>query len=798
MFIDKEKDKPQNQVQYSPNNGDDPKRNVLLFGGFALFLSAMIFIAFLVIYTNNDDGSPEKEEAATSTEETGKLGRENLPGEADDSSDNKNDDILSDVEAEKLSFGDFYEKKNISLDESGFKTYELPINVKVDVANYYDISRKIDLEENVKKINNNGFAKIDNPFAGKANNFYSLYRELNAQEIPPLITSDFLIYYYQNILKKEFKEIEHSIFYENLWDINHELYTVAKARYEKRRKEVGVTNDPLLEASRKEMAFFAVALKLLEPTDEQVETKGSSGEKEEKFTGQEAYDYSLELPAYLKTDVLEEVELIREGQKEEGSPVLLYYRDYREDFQIPEEYRDTARLKNFYLASQWLNSNFPLYHRTEECPECLLDKEDWRISMITSFLISKDLSDDQVLQNKWARIYKIVSFFKGLRQDLTYLNYNKALVEVLGENIDLAEEFADHKKTDQTLLELQKKLEEHEFAGIEGGHNTDSTSTMPMQGLKVLTEGYWPSDYIFKKLTYPEVGVYERSQAGDPEDKNNITACELDSTYYRCRGFAFDIINLVEPKLFLKDKQYFIENTDYIDYDKQERSLKEELKRFNNYTWYGSNFWSLMSVLNNYLQEMERKKPAFMKGDAWHERKLNASLGAFTNLQLDLDVFKIYQGGVKQNGSHIGGSGVMMSEYAYVEPDLSLINELISNSEMLLGIFDSLKITDQTASIKDDMQRMIERQKKIKEIMEKELKGEDLDEGDYEFLHEFIFQYRVDRKSDKVKEIPFGNGQGTLIESIDGVDLLLTVYQKGEKKFLTAGPVFDHEEGFRR
>jgi hypothetical protein len=797
MFVDKEKDQPQNKIQPSPDNGDDQKRNVLLFGGFALFLLVMIIFAFSIIYINSKDqdnggSAGEQEENSTSTKETGKLGG-GLPEEAEDAVNGMEEGLLSDVEAESLYYGDFYEKKETSLGSSTLETYELPINTKIDVANYHDVSRKIDLSGEVEQLNNNGFAKLDNPFADDADNFYSLYRKLNTQEIPPFITSDFLLYYYQNMLKKQFKEIEHSIFYDNVWEINKQLYTVAKARYESRRKEVGVVNDPLLEASRRELAFFAVTLKLLEPTEDQIKEKGEADEEVKKFTQQEAYDHSLELPDYLKTDVLEEAELIREGKRKEDSPVMLYYRDYREEFRVPEEYQDTSRLKNFYLASQWLNSNFPLYHRTEECPECLLDQEDWRISMITSFLIAKDFSDDQVLQNKWARIYKIISFFRGLREDLTYLDYKEALEEVKGEDVDFAEVFADYETADETLFELQEELEEYDFAGIEGGYDTDSTSTMPRQGLKVLTEGYWPSDYIFEQLTYPDVREYRGSGEREPENANNVTACELEDRYHRCRGFAYDVMNLIEPYKTVEKDPYFVENTAYSNYDEQEEKLKDQLERFNNYTWYSRDFWSLMSLVNNYLQQAETDRPAFMKSDKWYERKMDASLGAFTNLQLDMDVFRIFNREADDTGGRIGG-GVKISEYGYVEPDLSLINELISNSEMIFEMFDSLKITDETASIKDDMQRMIKRQKRIKAIIKKELRGETLDEDDHEFLHEFTFQYQVDRKADKTKEIEFGHPRGTLLESINGVDLLLVVYKKDRKKFLVAGPIFDHRE----
>lgn len=113
------------------------------------------------------------------------------------------------------------------------------------------------------------------------------------------------------------------------------------------------------------------------------------------------------------------------------SPVLLYQRDYR-SFVVPEEYKSNAKLNNFYLNTKWLSSEFPLYYQDKnECPDCELDFDDWRVSMITSSFIAKDIFDSYELKNKWARIYKTLAFFKGLRGELTYVHYRDALKNTL-------------------------------------------------------------------------------------------------------------------------------------------------------------------------------------------------------------------------------------------------------------------------------------------------------------------------------------------------------------------------------
>ena len=108
----------------------------------------------------------------------------------------------------------------------------MPLNVKIDVLNYYDLSRKLNLDPALAGLNSSGFAVIDNPWVKEAPDFYSIYSNLEEKQIPFLITSDFIIYYYQTVLKKAFKDIEENIFYDNLWSINKDLYNSGKLQTE--------------------------------------------------------------------------------------------------------------------------------------------------------------------------------------------------------------------------------------------------------------------------------------------------------------------------------------------------------------------------------------------------------------------------------------------------------------------------------------------------------------------------------------------------------------------------------------
>jgi hypothetical protein len=338
---------------------------------------------------------------------------------------------------EYISFLDFYEKIEDKFTLNG-SSYSLPLNVKTDVLNYYDVSRKLNLDASIPALNKNGFAVIENPFA--SNNFYNIYDELSSRQIPLMLSSDFLVYYYQQTFKKVFKDVEENIFYPNLWEINRFLYEAARQRYENGLRSKGQVNDRVLEAQRLAAAYFATSLELLKPNPAQIDKSNNIG-NQAMFTTYEAENYSFVLPDYLKIDVEREVELIKTMNKSAKSPVLLYTRDYQ-SFLVPEEYRSNAKLNNFYLSTKWLSSEFPLYYQDKnDCPACELDFDDWRVSMITSSFIAKDIFDSYELKNKWARIYKTLAFFKGLRGDLTYVHYRDALSSVFGVDYNIEEIF---------------------------------------------------------------------------------------------------------------------------------------------------------------------------------------------------------------------------------------------------------------------------------------------------------------------------------------------------------------------
>jgi hypothetical protein len=541
------------------------------------------------------------------------------------------------------------------------------------------------------------------------------------------------------------------------------------------------------------MAYFATALTLLAPTPNQISVvSGLSGST--NFSAADAEQYSQQLPAYLQDDVGGEVSLIRSAKTVAKSPVLLYQKDYSA-FAVPAAYQGNARLYNFYLASRWLNSVFPLFYRSNDCPNCLLDKDDWRINMSAAFLISSDLAANQDLQNSWAKIYKLQSFFSGLRGDLSYLNYKQVFDDSFSGKTDITQVLqgapADN---DANLTVLQNKLAAINFSALEGGLSKTATSTKPILGFKMLTGDYWPDNYIFSQLDYPVVGKFLGNAA---VGSKTPTACNPDNKHdlYKCVGSAYDILNLIYP-LSTSTNKYFADNSDYGGYVVQAKNLRGMFANFNINSWHANSYWVNFDVSSKFLRAPEISKVGIMQSSAWQARNFNTVLAAWTNEELPSDTFSSY---ASQDSSRLNQTGAqsLTPLYGYVEPDLTLIKDLVANTEMITKMLTLLNVGDGENSVVADLKTMDKNLTGAQTIAEKELQGQDLSLEDNTFITDLTHAFSVSSEGNKSFVIIPESGQ-KMTEKLAGVSLEVYSFQRGDEKYFAVGPVFNWQETNRQ
>ncbi|MFA7087997.1 MAG: DUF3160 domain-containing protein [Patescibacteria group bacterium] len=778
-IVSSELDSANNQIIIPPEKGPNFSRKFLLIVIFSVVgIAAIIGIIFLFLKSYNSSGQnpPINEKIENPSSDFPETTILPVLDQAADIPVVDNVSFLTDEGVEHLSFTDFYELPDNDI-EVKINDYDLPINVKIDVMNYYDTSRKLNLDLALDDLNQNGFALIDNPWPTEEKDFSSIYAKLNEKQIPILITSDFLVYYYQNILKKTFKNIEENVFYDNLWEINKKLYLIARNRYEGHLAAVGNINDSVLEGERLETAFFAVALELLKPTPEQLANKNVVNGQ---FTSADADRFSFSVPSYLREDVLAEVALIKEAKKNNAkSPVFLYSRNYPE-FVVPTEYKMNDKLSNFYLTTKWLNSVFPLNYRDEKCPDCLLDKQDWRINFIAASLISSDFSSRPELKNKWARIYKMMFFFKGLREDLNYIHYRDSLTDLFGSEYEISKLFDEKNKDSSANLEkLRVRLLTYDFSKISGEIEEDETRV----GFKMLAESYWPNNYIFSQLTYPVVGDY----LGTSTQSNNITSCRTKDAVSRCNGFSLDIVNLVSP---INNNDYFAENSNYSGYEKEIIRVRKELA--DESIQHSSNYWKTLEVIKAILEVDKDQQPLFAKSLAWRDKSLRTSAAAWINLQLPLENFSVISSSESRGLDNFS----RWDENSYVEPNLKLINEILASNEMLMKMFSALALDLEARVALQEMRSFSDSLESLKKIVIKELNSEELEAADNEMIVNFAKQIKMASTvaGEKSIALNLSKQKTSLKEDLSRFKLLVVTHQEGDNKVFSVGPVWDYKE----
>lgn len=683
--------------------------------------------------------------------------------------------FIEEWQIEYLSFADFYQENKSSLSLSA-PPYELPLNIKTQTANYYDLSRRFNLDPVVNDLNNYGVAFLENPWVNEYKDFYGLYAKLIDSSAPLLITSDFLIYHYQNSLKENFQKIEEKVFYDNLWYIAKDLYDSAKKRYEGYLSQADEVNDIVLESARQHTAYLAVMLELLKPTADQLEADKNLLAVDQ-FASRDIERFNFSLPDYLRDSVEKEAKLIRSAQEKSfKSAVFLYNQDYSIFF-VPSQYRNNARLNNLYLALKWLNMTWPLNYQSSDCPDCLLDKDDWRINMIAASLLAKDFYDRPDLKQRWARIYKTIYFFKGLRADFNFVYYRDRLVELFGEDYDPAKLFSPaSQEGDDNLEKFRQALLQANFASLVGGQKVSGSDSDI--GLKILADYYWPNDYIFSRLNYPETGAY----SGRPEN-NNITACPVAGAYYRCHGFALDAIALVYADL---DSPYWRENTAYKNYASNLQKLREELA--NTDVWHTSNYWSTLYLLKlGFLDGKKYTLPG--QADLFEERLLNGAWATWINLQLPPD-----QLGARAPMLSSLQSANQSLDNIYVETNLSQIEELADQGDMIVKMFEASNLGNDANLVLVELRTLSGQLRNFAEIIKKELNGEALSSDDKLFILEFVQAYQLEEAGSKQLYLSAGRDKKRVREDLSNLKLMFLITVRNGQKIISVGPVFSPAE----
>ena len=715
-----------------------------------------------------------------------------------------------DISNPKLALASCYHLEGFSITLAS-PTYSLPLALGT-ITNLQEIEFQFQLNGDQQQLlRSNGFVVI--PWHG--DDIVEPYETLKDREVPIFVTSDTLLHLYHIQFNEILKRIEEEEFFDSILDMS-------KAMLERAIEDYQAFSDPdLREAVRRNAAYFAVALELLQtPTEGYNEDE----EREEIELWNQEHPWNpkefvpirkvdFEIPSWIKGEVEAEVENIEEHQGFEPSVIFnsneacnwflsgCYCEDYSQ--YVPRgHYTRSETLKRYFKAMMWYGRMAFLLKGGEDA---LVSEDDADLATIQASLIAAQLSDvevgEEAAQEIWDRIYLVTAFFVGTADDLTPYESLDAIETVFGTEFQ-ASELAD----DEKLLSLKAELAQMRNPEIYGGSGicvVDPPITKEKlyeclaktKGMRFMGQRFVPDSYMFQNLVSPAVGMY----VGDDEP---FTMKMTGAGPARCFPRGLDVMAVLGSERAYEileeegDTEY--EGID-TSYDQQLEELKSQFDEFDTADWNRNLYWSWLYALKPLLQEFGVGYPAFMQTQAWQDRELQAALASWAELRHDTILY------AKQSYTPFCTGLPPQPEpvVGYVEPVPEFYARMLALTTMTREGLADLEVLNETETSRlESLEAILER---LLDISIDELENRELDEDDYRFIMDF-----GDELDSIIVGVEAEGKETTLIadvhtdanppmevleEGVGYVDLILVAYKIPDGRIIVgAGPVLSYYE----
>jgi len=648
--------------------------------------------------------------------------------------------------------------------------YTLPLNLN-DVANYAVMESKFKLASVKPILEQNGFAIIEYDFGWSDPNRDDIvkpYQNLQRMDVPLFITADTLLHLYHVQFDETLKEVEEREFVSDINDLTSALLNEALAQYER-------YGGDLKEAARRNVAYLAVAQKLIDPN---------------------AY-----VPQLVTDVVASELAKIDAHRGFAPSDIFIYQEDYSQ--YVPRgHYTRSEELKHYFKTLMWYGRMAFLLKGAEnwgQTGDALISEYDAKIQTMQAVLLAKSIEQVKVGQRSgreiWDRIYAITSFYVGLADDLTPYQYLCAINMVFGGNFQPAD-----LEDENNFLALKTVLALLPSPKIFGG--TGNVFVIPpvtpesldevldkTKGMRFMGQRFIPDSYIFQHLVFPEVLDYTGLAAVKP-----FTYGFTGVNWARCYPRGLDTMAILGSK---RAKVILIEegDTDYINYWLQFDKLEAQFDAFDIYDWNQNLYWGWLYALRALISEFGEGYPNFMQTQAWQKKELNAALSSWTQLRHDTILY------AKQSYTPIA-TGLPLQVTGYVEPVPEFYGRLLALTRMTKqGLFDLDALSAQAIVRIIVLENILVR---LIDIANKELLNQPLSEDDYAYIRGFggtlegavLSVENEGLKTTLVADVHTHTAEEKVLEEAVGyVDLIIVACPTSSGSvFLAAGPVLSYYE----
>ena len=496
---------------------------------------------------------------------------------------------------------------------------------------------------------------------------YDVYKDLKEAGVPVFVAADALLHTFHILYDNMLRILEVDRFAADLDALNRALFAEMKRLYESAQHE------HVKEALRKNVAYFAVAMILNNPTVN-----------------------------YGSTLVNAEIALIDAHEGFAFSPIFGYREDYSQ--YVPRgHYTRNETLQRYFRAMIWYGRIMFRLEPGKSAEDIQKGKDETLQALYIVRAMNTVMVNGEPALTVWDRIYTPTTFFVGKADDLTIYDYTALIEDTYGPDWQMLplEDLADDTKL-TAFIEAAKELRD---PSISSSFVWDTEEFEQVtKGFRFMGQRFIPDSYMFQELVYKKVGVQGHSRKF-PRGLDVLSVLGSDRAYE------------------LLDQLYH--ETEYENYVEQMSKLKREFDGLLPADWAQNLYWNWLYSLMPLLTEKGEGHPTFMRNQAWTEKELSTALGSWAELRHDTILYAKQSYTTVETAMPIPPGLVQ----GYVEPNPHLFGRLASLAAFMRDGLDARGLLIGEVQIKlSDLHSLL---LSLKTIAEKELTNEEISYKEY-------------------------------------------------------------------
>ncbi|MCK4351887.1 DUF3160 domain-containing protein [candidate division WOR-3 bacterium] len=511
----------------------------------------------------------------------------------------------------------------------------------------------------------------------KEKNIYDIYEGCKKSGEPILVTQDVVLHTTHILFDYTLRVLEIEDLLPNLETLTIRMLEASISQAKDARDKV------IKEALFDNIGFFGVAAKLL--------CRGQASA---------LLDAINKIPETIRQKIGNELKLIEAHQGITPSPIFGYYEDYTQ--YIPRgHYTRNKDFERYFKAMMWYGRiGFYLRPNPTMYPDKIDPiKEGIRLTR-RAILITKIITSAPDLTELWDEIYKPTTFFVGKAEDFTIQDY-APLIKGINPSLN---------SLVLSFIEKACQLPKPKII------STPTADTLGLMGFRFMGQRFIPDSYIFQNLVYPYVKKY--TGKSHPFTLENTILGPL-----RCFPRGLDVMYVFGSEAagdILKEEG----DTDYEDYFKQVKKLKEEFAGLPQTQWNENLYWRWLCALKSLITHTHQNYPKFMQSRDWLLKELNTALGSWAELRHDTILY------AKQSYTMVTLAAPRPIELTkgFVEPYPEIYNQL---SELIKEL---LKVSEYPTEVKNKLTDFSKLLVKLSDISTKELELQELSNEDYNLI----------------------------------------------------------------